>query len=167
LRKQRKEYQKELAELESIEEEFGLQDSQIDRKVWLMCENLKNLEREEMYWHERSHETWLLQGDNNTAFFHKCANGRQRKNTILSLEKDGNLIEGDEKLLEHASEYYAELFGPPVEFEVQMDPTIWDDVPKVSDSDNSFLCRLFSEEEIKIALWKMEKTRQQGLIRSL
>lgn len=73
--KKRKEYQKELAELEVIEVEWGLLDSQVDRKVWLLCENLKSLEQEEMYWHERSHETWLLKGDNNTAYFHKCANG--------------------------------------------------------------------------------------------
>ena len=87
LRKKRKEYQVELADLEKIEEEFGLSSSQLDRKVWLLCENLKSLEQEELYWFERSHETWLLQGDNNTAYFHKCANGRKSKNQILSLEK--------------------------------------------------------------------------------
>jgi len=106
LRKKRKEYQSKLNELEAIEEEWGLNSSQIDRKVWLMSENLKSLEEEEMYWYERSHETWLLQGDNNTSYFHKCANGRKRKNNIISLEKDGCMIEGDENLLKHASEYY-------------------------------------------------------------
>ena len=115
LRKKRKEYQSKLNELEAIEEEWGLNSSQIDRKVWLMSENLKSLEEEEMYWYERSHETWLLQGDNNTSYFHKCANGRKRKNNIISLEKDGCMIEGDENLLKHASEYYSDLFGPPIE----------------------------------------------------
>lgn len=45
-------------------------------------------------------------------FFHKCANGGKRKNSIISLENDGQIIEGDEKLLKHASEYYANLFAP-------------------------------------------------------
>ena len=80
-----------------------MSSSQLDRKVWLLCENLKSLEQEELYWFERSHETWLLQGDNNTAYFHKCANGRKRKNQILNLENDGILIEGDDNLLKHAS----------------------------------------------------------------
>jgi hypothetical protein len=46
----------------------------------------------------------------------------------LNLEKDGQLIEGDEKLLDLASEYYSEFFGPPIEYEIQMDPKIWDNV---------------------------------------
>ena len=56
LRKKRKEYQKELADLESLEEEGALTANQIDRKIWLICENLKSLEQEETYWYERSHE---------------------------------------------------------------------------------------------------------------
>jgi hypothetical protein len=68
LRKKRKEFQAELTELETIEEEDGLNSSQIDRKVWLMCENLKSFEEEEIYWYERSPANWLLQGDDNTSF---------------------------------------------------------------------------------------------------
>ena len=65
-----------------------------------------------------------------TTLFHKCANGRKRKNNIISLENDGQVIEGDENLLKHASEYYTELFGPPVEYEVQMDADIWEKYSK-------------------------------------
>ena len=130
MRKKRKDYQSELGMLESIEEEVGLSADQIDRKTWLLIENLKSLEQEEIYWCERSHQTWLLKGDNNTSYFHKCANGRKRKNNIISLECDGQLIEGDENLLKHASEYYTDLFGPPVEYEVQMDPEIWEIFPE-------------------------------------
>jgi hypothetical protein len=84
LRKQRKANLDELAGLEKIEEELGLNFSQIERKVWLLCENYKSLEQEEQYWFERSHETWLLKGDLDTEFFHKCASGRKKKNTILN-----------------------------------------------------------------------------------
>lgn len=43
---------------------------------------------EEIYWKRRSGEKWMIQGDANTSFFHGVANGRKRKTTILSLEKD-------------------------------------------------------------------------------
>jgi hypothetical protein len=36
-------------------------------------------EEEELYWFSRSSEKWLLEGDNNTAYFHRVANGRRRK----------------------------------------------------------------------------------------
>ena len=127
-----------------------------------MSENLKSLEKEEMYWYERSHETWLLQGDNNTSYFHKCANGRKRKNNIISLEKDGCMIEGDENLLKHASEYYSDMFGPPIEYNVQLDPTLWEGLSSVSDEENALLCRPFSETEIKEALGQMEKNKAAG-----
>ena len=61
--------QKELNELELIEEQIGLSVSQLERKTWLLCENLKSLEQEEIYWYERSHANWLLKGNNNTSFF--------------------------------------------------------------------------------------------------
>ena len=111
-----------MAELEAIEEGNGLSNDQLDRKTWLLCENLKCLEQEEMYWFERSHQTWLLKGDNNTSYFHKCAIGRKRKKNIISLEKDGQVIEGDDKLLEHATEYYFELFGHPLNMKFKWIP---------------------------------------------
>jgi hypothetical protein len=88
--------------------------------------------------------------------------GEKEKNQIISLEKDGIQIEGDDNLLKHASEYYADLFGPPIEYEVQLDPSIWDGIPKVSEDENAFLCRPFSEEEIKLALGQMEKNKAVG-----
>ena len=69
LRKQRKGIQKELTELETIEEHNWLTQDQLERKSWLICENLKSLEQEETYWYERCHANWLLKGDNNTFFF--------------------------------------------------------------------------------------------------
>lgn len=92
----------ELTSLEELEESAELSKDQISRKHWLLCENFKILEQEELYWFQRSHETWLLKGDSNKEYFHRCANGRKRKNTIISLEKDGTCIEGDENLLKHA-----------------------------------------------------------------
>ena len=94
-----------------------------------------------------------------------CKWEKTKKNNIISLEKDGQVIEGDDKLLEHATEYYFELFGTPIEYEVQMDPSIWEDAPKVSSNDNSILCRPFTETEIKEALWQMDTIKQLELIK--
>jgi hypothetical protein len=34
---------------------------------------------EELYWHKRFNENWLLKGDNNTSYFHRKANGKKEK----------------------------------------------------------------------------------------
>lgn len=69
------------------------------------------LEQEETYWRSRCHEQWLLGGDNNTSYFHKIANGRKRKNTVITLENNGDIIEGNENLLAHATEYSLSYLG--------------------------------------------------------
>lgn len=120
----------------------------------MICENLKLLEQE-LYWFQRSHETWLLKEDQNTKYFHECANGRKRKNTIISLEKDGEIIEGEDNLLKHASEYYSELFGPVPQQDIHFDPSIWNNSYMLSESDNLILYQPFSETEIKEALFQM------------
>lgn len=126
-----------------------------------MCGNLKLLEQEELYWFQISHETWL-KGDQNTDYFHKCANGRKRRNTIISLEKDGDIIEGEDNLLKHAFEYYSDLFGPMPQHDIHLDSSIWNNSYMLSKSDNRILCQPFSETEIKEALFQMEKNKAPG-----
>lgn len=75
----RKDFHEELSTLEKAEELNGLATAQWQRKARVLSENLKLLEQEELYWFNRSHETWLLHGDLNTKYFHRVASGRKRK----------------------------------------------------------------------------------------
>jgi hypothetical protein len=86
LRKLRKELHEELSTFEELEETTSLLPEQWQRKTWVIGENLRLLEQEELYWYNRSHETWLLNDDLNTKYFQRVASGRKRKNTIFSLE---------------------------------------------------------------------------------
>jgi hypothetical protein len=104
----------------------------------------------------------LLKRDNNTSYIHRIANGRRRKNTIISLESNGETIEGDENLLKHATEYYSNLFGPEEEHQIQIDQSLWDEIEQVSAQDNEKLCEPFSEDEIKTTLIQMEKHKAVG-----
>lgn len=162
MRKKREEIQNELIDLEECEESLGLSGEQMERKTWLLCENFKLLDQEETYWFERSHETWLLKGDNNTTFFHRCANGRKRKNTIITLEDGDKIIEGDQNLLAHATKYYTELFGPGQSCHIQIDPDIWENSHKINETDNNLLCQPFSMTEVKNALFQIEKNKAAG-----
>jgi hypothetical protein len=95
--------QKELLEIEKMEELNSLSAPLLERKTFIQSELHRILEGQEEYWHKRLNLNWLLKGDNNTDFFHKVANGKKRKNTIFSLQKDGENIEGDENILNHAT----------------------------------------------------------------
>jgi mannosylglycoprotein endo-beta-mannosidase len=78
------------------------------------------------------------------------------------LEKDGVVIEGEQNLLDHATKYYKELFGPEPGNDFRLDPEIWEGCAKISDDDNRILCQAFSEAEIKTALFQMEKNKAPG-----
>jgi hypothetical protein len=122
----------ELAQIELIEEFDLLDYNQITKKNELLKEFHHLLDQEEVYWINRCHENWLLKRDNNTSYIHRIANGRRRKNTIISLESNGETIEGDENLLKHATEYYSNLFGPEEEHQIQIDQSLWDEIEQVS-----------------------------------
>lgn len=161
-KKYRKILQDELEKLEILEETQALPSGLLDRKSFIQAELLKLLEEEETYWHKRSSLNWLLKGDNNTDFFHRIANGKKRKNTIFCLQNENEQIEGDEKILEHATQYYKDLFGPSDSPNIQMDPGCWAPEETVDNHENEQLIRAFSEEEVKAVIMSMEKNTAPG-----
>jgi hypothetical protein len=124
-KKIKEQWRGELMVLEQIEEDNVLSLQQMQRKVEINSCLLKILEEEELYWHKRSHEKWLHEGDNNTEYFHRVANGRKRKNTIISLASDGGVIEGVDNLINHATDFYKNLFGETQSCTIKLDESLW------------------------------------------
>jgi hypothetical protein len=137
----------ELENLENLEEDNVLPGPLFARKGEIQFKLMKIYEEEELYWFSRSSEKWLLEGDNNTAYFHRVANGRRRKNTMYSLKKDDIHIQGTADLLTHATEYYKMLFGPGEGNLMQLADSVWSVQEKLSDEDNIKLTEPFSEED--------------------
>jgi hypothetical protein len=91
----------------------------------------------------------------------------KEKNIMITLERNGELIEGNENLLNHATEYYTELFGPETDHDIHIEQSLWDELSHVSDEENHKLCKLFSESKIEEALFLIEKIRLLALIKYL
>jgi hypothetical protein len=77
-----------LCQLEMIEETCPLSMDQVRQRMNPKVELYNILDEEELVWFKRSHEAWLLKGDNNTEYFYRIANGRKRKQTIFSLHTE-------------------------------------------------------------------------------
>jgi len=43
---------------------------------------------EEVYWHMNSRVVWIIEGEQNTNFFHNFASCRKHKNTILEMQDE-------------------------------------------------------------------------------
>lgn len=69
------------------------------------------LKQEELKWLQRYKEKEIKEGDCSTRYYHGKANGRRRKNRILSLEQEEGLIDGEENLMQYITDFYTKLFG--------------------------------------------------------
>jgi hypothetical protein len=66
---------------------------------------------EEKYWHERSRDQWLKDGDNNTSYFHRVTSNKKKKNLILNLEIEGQMSDSIPQIEQHIIDFYKHLFG--------------------------------------------------------
>ena len=140
-----------------------LSEQEIESKRVLSVELRKLLREEELYWLQRSKATRLLQGDNNTKYFQLLANGRHRKTKIYQLEQDEGIIIGDDNLKDYITNYYKNLFGEPVHNDFSLQEERREDIPQMSHLENEILCALFSEQEVKKAVFEMEHNKAPGL----
>jgi hypothetical protein len=144
-----------------LEEDQSLSATQI-RRAHIQHELLNIIDKEESYWQQRSRERWLLQGDNNNSFFHRISNGCKRKRTIFSMKDGDNVIQGTADMLNHATAFYKNLFGPATDSGIGLNSQIWSDDEKISAEEKDILDRVFSEEEIKNTIDHMENNKASG-----
>jgi hypothetical protein len=90
----------------------------------------------------------LLEGDDNTKYFHLVANGKHQKQRIYSLEDDNGVRIEEEGLKSHITKYYKGLFGKPKSFA--------HDIPRVSNAENDILTSPFSLDEVSEAVFHIE-----------
>jgi hypothetical protein len=127
-----------------VNEELGpLNTQQLELRCYLMKENFLIIDEEELFWKQRAHENWLMHGDNE---FIVLVMVGEEKNNIVFLEDGDKKIFGDENILEHATQYYVELFGPTPGNLFEFDMEVWNGLEKLDDTDNQILCGKFSEK---------------------
>lgn len=112
-------------------------------------------QQEEIHWKQRGDLIWLLEGDSNTNFFNQFANGRRRKNSIISLDTDHGEIKSQEEIMAHATDFYKSLFGSTAQSALKLAPNFWQGRWGLSDADNVELVKPLSEE-VKSAIFEIK-----------
>jgi hypothetical protein len=104
----------------------------------------------------------LLQGNDNTRFFHLTASNKRQKQCIFRLEQEDGIIVGDNELKRYITRYYKNLFGQPVEIDIHLDESRIDDIPQVTNIENEILTSPFTMDDIKEAVFQMEHNKAPG-----
>ena len=151
-----------LDELDKKAETSILTDNEINLKHYLKERLISLLREEEINWYERAKVKSLLQGDDNTRFFHLVANGKHRKQHIFRIEQEDGVIVGDLELKKYITNYYKNLFGKPDEIDISLVESRIDDIPQVTDAENDTFISAFTEIEVKEAVFQMEHNKAPG-----
>lgn len=72
------------------------------------------------------------------------------------------MIIGDQQLLDHATNYYKNLFGPEIRHSIPLNSDLWEGMESITEDDNENLCKPITELEIKNALFQMEHNKAAG-----
>ena len=120
------------------------------------------MREEEIKWYERAKVKTLLEGDDNTRFFHLVANGKHRKQHIYKLENDQGIVIGDDQLKSHITKFYKNFFGSPNASEFTLKEDRIQDIPQVTQEDNEVLTSEFTESEVKNIVFQMEHNKALG-----
>ena len=110
----RKEKKKLLALLEKLDKKAeitSLSDQEVNFKHYLKERLVLLLREKEIKWYERAKVKTLLEGDDNTRFFHLVANGKHRKQHIYKLENDQGIVIGDDQLKSHLLSFIRTFSG--------------------------------------------------------
>jgi hypothetical protein len=119
------------------------------------------LHMEELFWHEKSKVKWHCDGDRNTAYFHKIAKIRRATNQISSLRNGEISLNSPDEVNAHIVNHFTTLFNAQTD---NNDNGMVDEViPNlITDRVNNMLTRLPTSEEIKLAVFSLNKDSAPG-----
>ncbi|KAL4309841.1 hypothetical protein GQ457_01G038560 [Hibiscus cannabinus] len=129
----------------------------LETKVALNLE----MDKEELYWEQRARMNWLQHGDRNTAFFHRFASERKRKNRIVGFKDEyGNFVEDEQGLHSIAREYFSDLFQSQG---VDIDDRILEGVDSCINAEmNTMLSRAYTKAEAWEAVKSIAPLKASG-----
>ena len=75
---------------------------ELGERVLLRSQIQNLISLEEVSWRQKSRLLCIMEGDNNTKFFHKVANSRRRYNHISMLDNNGVIYEDESEMANRA-----------------------------------------------------------------
>jgi len=158
-RKEKEELLRKTNELDKKEEDYLLNQQEMDLKQCIKERLAQILREEEIRWFQRAKTKKLLQGNSNTKYFQMVANGKRRKTRIYRLEQEEGIIEGEEELEKYVTKYYKNLFGKSERNNISLDETRKEDIIQVQEEENRILVEEFTEKEVRDAIFQMKHNK--------
>ena len=112
------------------------------------------LNKEELFWFEKSKVRWHLEGDTNNAYFHKVTKIKNTTKLITRIKDGDNLIIEPDQIASHAVNYFQNVFC--TNFFLQDHALVEDAIPEMITAEvNNILTKTPTSEEIKFAVFSL------------
>ncbi|RVW43723.1 Transposon TX1 uncharacterized 149 kDa protein [Vitis vinifera] len=116
--------------------------------------------REEIHWRQKAKVKWVKEGDCNSKFYHKVANGRRNRKYIKELENErGLVLKNAESITEEILHYFEKLYTNPTGESWGVEGLDWS---PISEESALRLDSPFTEEEISKAIFQLDRDKAPG-----
>ena len=154
-----KEIQERLDELDSRDDEDGLVESERDERKSLFAKLSETKSKQEAILFQKARQSWLKQGDLNTKFFHSVVKWRRARNQLHGVFDNNKWCDSKEEVKVKVCKFFEERFARNDACQVRMDKVSFN---TISEADNDWLVRDFSEEEVRAAIWGCDSSKSPG-----
>ncbi|KAJ9707044.1 hypothetical protein PVL29_002161 [Vitis rotundifolia] len=157
LNERKKSILKDLANFDAIEQAGGLTPDLLVQRALRKGELEELVLREEIHWRQKARVKWVKEGDCNSRFFHKVANGRRNRKFIKMLENErGLVLNNAESITEEILLYFEKLYASPTGESWSIEGLDWSPITEES---ASRLDSPFTEEEISKAIFQLDRDK--------
>jgi hypothetical protein len=119
------------------------------------------LDRDDARWRQWAKEAWLKNEDQNTKYYHACANAKRRKNFIYAIKDlEGQQWETTETIGMAFVDYFIELFIAGLW--TNLETCVRHIARGVIEEMNAELTKIFTKEEIGVAITQMAALKALG-----
>ncbi|RVW90756.1 Transposon TX1 uncharacterized 149 kDa protein [Vitis vinifera] len=160
LKEKKKSILNDLANFDAIEQEGGLNPDLLSQRASRKGELEELILREEIHWRQKAKVKWVKEGDCNSKFYYKVANGRRNRKYIKELENErGLVLKNAESITEEILHYFEKLYTNPTGESWGVEGLDWSPISEESALRLDFP---FTEEEISKAIFQLDRDKAPG-----
>ncbi|KAJ9709801.1 hypothetical protein PVL29_001319 [Vitis rotundifolia] len=150
----------DLVNFDAIEQVGGLTLDLLIQRALRRGELEELILREEIHWRQKVRVKWVKEGDCNSKFFHKVANGRRNRKFIKELENErGLVLNNTESITEEILLYFEKLYASPTGEPWIVEGLDWS---PISEESAGRLDSPFTEEEISKVIFQLDRDKAPG-----
>lgn len=153
--------QAHLNQIQAQIDSLGQNDNLLEQQKLAHINFDKALEKEEIFWKEKANVKWHLEGDRNTRYFHNLAKLKAKTNKISTIRHDEQLLTDPELIASHITNHFKSIFCSSSV--LQVNNLVEEVIPcLITDNINNMLTLILSKEEIRNAVFSLNKDGSPG-----